>query len=749
MDRGRRCLLLVVVAVVLSVGGTARAQVGETPRIRYKQVSRILANGDAQISAELIFSTQMYTQLKSLVSNTSVLARELGIAGQVEEVKDLKCQYDDERHAIRMNMTVQGALKNRGREWISEITDPETYEVVAQDAASMVLLSIRQLDNGVLMVGTVRGEFPEGTRNLRFDPGRGGVLCEMPAVPAKKDGTVEADMQLQVRPELMSCLYKCYGNPKFTQLWAARAVLRNNGTAALEDLRVRFRIPDYSSDWSPWSRTRVVYPTQTVVEGYFPILSRSIRELQSDTPAMVEMQYSYRTPDGKTVEESDSKRISVLGLNQVMFSSLPMEECTNWMESFNYSPIIGATFVTNMDPIITQYAGMAAKLAGGVAASTSDENALKFMKGVYDLIVANGIKYQSPPGMLQKGVVRQHVKFGRDVLQNHAGTCIDLAILYASTCQAGGLDPGLVMIPGHCFPYVKLPSGQPVAVEATAVSGTDDGKDVPFEKAVQIGMKELAQASQSGALYLVDVKKLRAAGVPTPELPPLPPSTLNDWGIRLAAAPERNLPQPQPGQRQQQQWANQPQPPDGGGQNLPQPPDGGQNLPQPPDGGQNLPQPPDGGLPQPQVATGGMKQVAADNGSFSFSVPAGWQSQAQAQGGAYTAMAADQASGTMAMCMAMPKNVQSLEQLVQGMMQQWQQSIPGWRTLGQEAIQVGGRQGHRIRATGSPNNMAMYAEYIFVLGNTNQYMLGLQCPQQGMQQAQPIFQQILASWQVQ
>ena len=112
-------------------------------------------------------------------------------------------------------------------------------------------------------------------------------------------------------------------------------------------------------------------------------------------------------------------------------------------------------------------------------------------------------------------------------------------------------------------------------------------------------------------------------------------------------------------------------------------------------------------------------------------------------------MAGDQASGTMAMCTSMPKNGQSLQQLVQGMLQQWQQSIPGWQTIGQEAVQVAGKQGHRIRATGTPNNQQMYAEYVFVMGNTNQYMLGLQCPQQAQQQNQATFQQIAASWQVQ
>ncbi len=522
----------------------------------------------------------------------------------------------------------------------------------------------------------------------------------------------------------------------------ARSIFHNNGTATLTDLRVRFRIQGYSTGWSPWKRTRFVYPTQTVIETYFPILSSSIRTLHSDTPAMVEMEYSYRTPDGRTVEDSDAKRTSILGLNQVMFSSLPQDECTNWLESFNYSPLIGATFVTNVDPIVTQYAGMAAKMAGGVAASTSDDNALKFMKAVYDLMVANGIKYQSPPGLLEKGVVRQHVKFGRDVLQNHAGTCIDLAILYASTCQAGGLDPGLIMIPGHCFPYVKLPSGAPVAVEATAVSGDEQGREIPFQKAAQIGTKELAQAIQSGALYIVDIKKLRAMGVPTPELPDLPPSTLNDWGIRLADQPaQQRGPAPQWADQRQNNNANLPQPPDDDNRNLPQPPD---------DNNRNLPQPPDNNDQyQPSVAQGGMKQIEAQDSSFTFSVPGNWQAQAQAQGGGEAAVAGDQAAGVTVMCKAVPINSASLRQLADGMIQQWEQSVPGWRTLEEQSGNVSGKPAIVVRATGNPpNNPPMYAEYIFVMGQSNQYLLGMQCPQQAVQQYQGLFRQIAASWQV-
>jgi hypothetical protein len=716
MYKLRMCLLLALLMQLMVVLPTP-AQMGETPKIRFQQISQVQSTGDIQTTIGLSFSTQFYTQLKSMVGNTSLLLRELGITGQVAEMKDLKAEYDDARNTIKVTGIILGGMKNRGREWFGEIMEADKYETVDVHANSIILMGFNQMDNGAIIVGTWRIEFPAGTKNIRFEPGKGGLFCEMPAPKVDKTGIADVDMQLQARKELMSCLYKVYGNPKFTQLWVAKSILKNKGTAPLSNLRVRFRIPDYSSSWSSWARTPIVYPGQTVVDAYFPILSHSVRELKSGTPATVEMEYSYTGPDGKTVEESDAKPIQILGLNEVMFSSLPGEECTNWFESFNYSPLIGASFVVSADPIITQFAGMAAKMAGGVGASTSDENAFKFMKGVYDLMVGNQIKYQSPPGMLQKGVVRQHVKFGRDVLQNRAGTCIDLAILYASACEAGGLDPMLVMIPGHSFPVIRLPSGQFIAVEATLVSGTDRGP-VPFEKAVQLGMKELTESFQKGLIYLVDIKKLRASGVPTPELPNLPPSTLNDWGIRAVGVQQAQEPP-------QQQQPPQPQP-------QPAP------LPQP------QPQP----APPPQPPRSGMKQMAAPNGAFTISVPANWQGQPQSQGGVHSVAAMDPGTGAMILCAVAPKQVQSVEQFAQIMLSQWQQQIPGWQTLGQQNGTVSGKPAVYIRATGTLNNIPTAMDNILVVSGDNQFLLNMMCPQQTQQQIQTVFTQVAESWQI-
>jgi hypothetical protein len=690
--------LMIVFITVFPVS----AQNSEKPKINFKQMSQVESTGDIHTIIDLGFSTQLYTQLKSMVSNTTLLLRELGMTGQVAEIKNLKAEYNDARNSIRVTGNILGGMKNRGKEWFGEITDADKYQLVdSHFSNAIILMGLNQMDNGMIIAGTWRIEFPVGTKNIRFDPKEGGIFCEMPAPKAGKAGATDVSMQLQVRKELMSCLYKVYGNPKFTQLWVAKAVIKNKGPVPVNNLRVRFRIPGYSNSWSSWARTPIVYPGQTVVEPYFPILLHAVRELKSSTPAIVEMECSYTGGEGRTVEENETKPIQILGLNEVMFSSLPGEESTNWFESFNYSPLIGASFVNSGDPIITQFAGMAAKISGGVGASTSDENALKFMKGVYDLMVANQIKYQSPPGLLQKGVVRQHVKFGRDVLQNRAGTCIDLAILYASTCQAGGLAPGLIMIPGHCFPVIRLPGGQLVAVEVTLVSGSDKGP-VSFEKAVQTGMKELEESSQKGLIYSVDINKLRALGVPAPELPSLPPSALNDWGIHAAGL--QQVPESaQPGRAQ---------------------------------------------TAASDFGSGGMKPITGPNGTFTIALPANWQSQSQSQGGVEGIMATDPAgSGAVILCQVAYRQFQNLDQFASAMVAQWQQ-IPGWQTVNRQTITVSGKSAIHIRATGRPNSILTVADYFFVLTPGHQLLLSLSVPLQAHQTVQNFFSQVTASWRI-
>ena len=135
------------------------------------------------------------------------------------------------------------------------------------------------------------------------------------------------------------------------------------------------------------------------------------------------------------------------------------------------------------------------------------------------------------------------MKFGRDVLRNRAGTCVNLAIFYASVCEAVGLEPVLFWIPGHCFPAVRLPqSGELVGVEPTLVGSSrlQDGlgnlvSSHPF--AALIGTYEINQAL-AGPHCVVDITARRQAGVHSLQLEALPADVLSRWEIKpVAPAP--------------------------------------------------------------------------------------------------------------------------------------------------------------------------------------------------------------------
>jgi len=681
-------LVMIVLGAVSAFAGSE-----ESDRVRFKQVCRVKANGDVEITSDLIFSVRMYTQIRKTVANTSMLLRTFGVVGQFTEMKDTKADFDDDRHAVRVTNTLLGGMKNHGKDWLGEIIDAEKYEVVNTHPDSIILLAVSQTDAGALVVGTVRLEFPPGTQNIRFDRGRGGVLAEMPPPSSQPQGNVDLDMDIAVRPEIMSCFYKIYGNRLFRQLWVGRAVFRNRGTATLQDLRVRFRIPGYA-EWSPWNRTPFVYPTQTVVEAYYPIFSRDVRELKSATPAAVEIAWSYRTPDGRTTEDNDTRRIEILGLNDVIYSSFTADESVSWFDLFNYGPLIGGTFVSHTDPIVQRFAGLAARLAGGVGASMSRETALTFMRAVYELMVYNQIKYQSPPGLFKHGV-RQHVKFGRDVLQNRAGTCIDLAILYASTCQAGGLEPLLVMLPGHCFPIIRLPDGSLQPVEATTVSGTPTGQKIPFDVSMQAGQKEWKDCQADGTFYLIDIQKLRAQGVPTPELPDLPPSALNDWGIG-APVGSAGL---SPSDRR------------GGSRTAP---------------------------------TIGLKRLTEPGGLFAFTVPEGWPIQ-QEPG---KLLASDPQGTVAASCVAVPANFQDLARYTDAMIAIWKGQSADWKEVRRAPIQVSGRPGVFIEAASKHQGEAMAVDYYLALTDRHQFAFVIACPASESPRWSETLRRVGASWEL-
>jgi hypothetical protein len=520
----------------------------KVPLLRLEQKVQVDPLGNSEFKAEIKLPKDRHAAFKKMMSSPVIeggkvvgwrppkmdnVLRYLEIesSGSVMEKPD--GAFGEE--ALQAQGRERGWAKHREGHWSSELTtDPRMQFHMVKKHGTVVTVRAFQKLPGLHTLAEMEITLPRGAHNIQVETQPNRLVYDAPTPPAGGQAGGRPALRLQTKPHIMSALYKLYGDRKFDHLWVARSVFRNRGTETLSDYRVRFRIGGYSP-WSRWERSDTVYPGQTVVDAFHPVIDVKVRDLRGATPADVEIEYQYQRPGGQTVTDSHSERIKILGINEGVFTDLPVGDDSTFFERFKDAPLVLATFTSANDPVMHDVVGMLHKLNGGKGASASDEGALLFMRALYDLFRVN-IAYEGAKGDVVEGVLHQHLKYGREVLRTKSGTCVNLAILYASVCEAAGLDAYIILVPGHAFPGVRLPQSKQVYfVETTGCVGGTPDKSIPFEKVVPYAMENYRKWSAVGLITEVDIHRQRQRGVTPPELPDPGQNPLAEWNIKAPA----------------------------------------------------------------------------------------------------------------------------------------------------------------------------------------------------------------------
>jgi hypothetical protein len=511
-----------VLSITLTCSGL-HAQ--EQTTVKIKQNITLDPVGNAKVHMTITLPTNLYTNLKSKSPNVAIILRKLGAGRGWAILENVDGNFNDMQNCVEIHYLQRGFARiKHGKTWSIPFALGSGLDLVDLHGTTAIYQETGNSQIG-LSTAIIRVECPEGSVNLKSNAEAKAFTYEF-APTVSPNGSVDATFAVEHKDAVMSCLAKCYSNERFANLWAARSRFDNSGSAVLSDYRVRFRIEGFSA-WSEWHQTSKVYPGQTVVDPYYPVFDLDkLNVLTGPRPVMLETEYEYHRLNGEKVTESDSRKLEILGCNQTIFSGLASSEMMNFSDRLEYIAPVLASFTMPSDPVIQELAGRISGRAGGVGAAFTNAEASKFLRSLYDWMVDNGIAYQSPPTYVNGSQFGQHIKYGRDVLRNHAGTCIDLAILWASTCEAVGLHTVLIVIPGHCFPAVYLPEGQLVAIESTGIGKCD------FNKAVEIGQQDLQKANQ-GESIVADIPTLRKSGIMSLDLPPLSPNFLSESGYRF------------------------------------------------------------------------------------------------------------------------------------------------------------------------------------------------------------------------
>jgi hypothetical protein len=471
-------------------------------------------------------------------------------------------EFDEPNLRINTRMVLRGYARNEGGgEWLVDLDlmaeqEVKGFQRTEKDGRATLAWTLEQQGDGVVFALTMAVTLPAGATNVRVDEA-GGVFRYTLAHPAG-EGRPRLEPAMQVKPRILSGAYKVYAmGAAAPAQWLAKATFRNAGPSVVRHLRARCRVQGYS-EWGLWSKFPEVVPGQTVVVPYYPVLDAKVAQLQSKTPVNVLIEWRYEDKDGKPYEDTDGIRATLMGGHEFYFTNYRAGEYAedNFYEVMTENAELLAAWVSREDPVVDEFAAMANHIAGGAPSVYSQEAASATLHAIYELWVRNDFVYVSPPGLTDSSVsfdprLVQNIKYPRDVIRDKAGTCIDLAILYASMASALGLDAFLALVPGHCFPVFRLPlkEGEKervfLPVEATGIMGGLGPRVHSWPEVVQHGQQTL-QKVFSGQMpgTLISITELREQGLAGPELPALPADVLKRWGIAEGGGPILTAGQP-------------------------------------------------------------------------------------------------------------------------------------------------------------------------------------------------------------
>lgn len=216
-----------------------------------------------------------------------------------------------------------------------------------------------------------------------------------------------------------------------------------------------------------------------------------------------------------------------------------------------FFPELLAAFVTPNHPQVAEIVAKASVLLGEWTGdpsldgylSNDHSRVLLQAAAVYGALQKQEIVYAIHPASFER--VGQRVRLCDAVMQQKMGTCMDLSLLYASCLEAIGLNPILVLQPGHIFCALwleKLSFPEPVQDDGSALTkrlanGVNEiavvettalvaGRSLPFDEARRVAEQSLV--GEHPIDYLLDVSRARLSGVS-----PLPNRIRTDSGWHI------------------------------------------------------------------------------------------------------------------------------------------------------------------------------------------------------------------------
>jgi len=252
----------------------------------------------------------------------------------------------------------------------------------------------------------------------------------------------------------------------------------------------------------------------------------------------------YQTAQVRYAAEKDGKQVYSAVQDIAITSATQLVVVKHYGNETVYVPFLAAQWVTPNDPCVEKVISVAKELMPGRAFSdyqgyagkTDEEKALLTMQqaqAVYDTLQAHGMSYvNSLTTFGDPKDFSQNVRLPFESLETKNANCIDGTVLYASIFEKIGLEPVIIIVPGHAFVAVRNDrnSSSVTFIETTA-TGTKSFQEaaIAAEERYNKEMEGVRQGDNQSFAVVIDVGIARSLGV-------LPfPNTRESCGVNITA----------------------------------------------------------------------------------------------------------------------------------------------------------------------------------------------------------------------
>ncbi len=188
-----------------------------------------------------------------------------------------------------------------------------------------------------------------------------------------------------------------------------------------------------------------------------------------------------------------------------------------WGARFQYAPFI-ASWVTPHDSQVEQVLTRAKeevpgrRLPGYEEWKTplQQERSTRIQaRAIYNALKQSGVSYVKSSFTLgNHQSVSERVRTPHESIAESSANCIDGSVLFASAFENLGMEPVIVLVPGHAYVGIKVAE----KLERYLYIDTSMVGRVPFESAVQIAEKGLARLTPA-QITRISISQARQAGI--------------------------------------------------------------------------------------------------------------------------------------------------------------------------------------------------------------------------------------------